>query len=89
MKNYLHLWSLSALLVLTGCATTTSQPEANKSEEEPQSTVAHTPSYPRGPLSPINSASVQRNGVANLAVPDDLWTVSAVALPCPICKTTW
>ena len=72
MKNYLHLWSLSALLILTGCATT-SQPEANNSEAEVQSTASHTPNYPRGPLSPINSASVQRNGVANLAVPDDLW----------------
>ena len=72
MKHYLHLWSLSALLVLTGCATTTSPDQPPLDTPVPASQT-HTPSYPKGPLSPIGAANVRRDNVANLAVPDDLW----------------
>lgn len=74
--KYLYLWSLSALLALTGCATTETAgpPTANADDAPKISAVPHTPSYPSGPLSPINAASLQGNGaVTSLAVPDDLW----------------
>ena len=71
MKHYLHLWSLSALLVLTGCATTS--PDQPPLDTPVPASQTHTPSYPKGPLSPIGAANVRRDNVANLAVPDDLW----------------
>ena len=73
--KYLYLWSLSALLALTGCATTeTGGPPTAAGDAPKISSVPHTPNYPSGPLSPINAASLQGNGaVTSLAVPDDLW----------------
>ncbi len=74
--KHLHLWSLSALLILTGCATTTPDSDAptEQAGHTPTSTeVPHTPRYPSGPLSPIGSTSIKRGNVANLEVPDDLW----------------
>ena len=72
--KHLHLWSLSALLVLTGCATTgQNDPPLDIPVSASQPTGPHTPSYPSGPLSPINSVNIRGNGVASLATPDDLW----------------
>ncbi len=75
--KHLHLWSLSALLVLTGCATTSQDGAQSPLDEPTTPTVAasstHTPTYPTGPLKPINSASVKQGDVTSLAVPDDLW----------------
>ena len=72
--KHLHLWSLSALLVLTGCATTgQNDPPLDIPVSASQPTGPHTPSYPSGPLSPINSVNIKGNGVASLATPDDLW----------------
>ena len=73
MKTYLHLWSLSALLVLTGCATTGQDAPLDTPVPATQTTAPHTPSYPKGPLSPINSANIKRGSVANMEVPEDLW----------------
>ncbi len=74
--KHLYLWSLSALLALTGCATTeTGGPNTPAAGDTPKTSSApHTPSYPSGPLSPISAANLQGNGaVTSLAVPEDLW----------------
>ncbi|MGE8318953.1 MAG: transglycosylase SLT domain-containing protein [Comamonas sp.] len=71
----MHHWglsALSALLLLTGCATTGNN-AGDASKAKTASAAGTTPNYPVGPLRPIDPARIQQPGVANLAVPEDIW----------------
>lgn len=76
----LHIALLSAVVWLTGCATTgtTSSPPVEKAGattavESAGPTSPHVALFPSGPLRPIPLASASSAEVASLAAPADLW----------------
>ena len=71
----MHHWglsALSALLLLTGCATS-NHGDKSATASSDSADASRGPTYPVGPLRPINPTRIQQPGVANLAVPEDIW----------------
>lgn len=72
----LHVFLLTCLLWLTGCATTTGSGNPGSTTEPAAQTTAGTtpsPAIPEGPLQPITAAQAHSSGVASLTPPADLW----------------
>ncbi|MCD2513851.1 transglycosylase SLT domain-containing protein [Comamonas endophytica] len=60
---------LSSVLWLAGCATVT--PDGSASDAG--ASLSHTPQYPNGSLSPLQTTELTTPGVASLSAPADLW----------------
>jgi len=70
--KFLHVFLLSSLLWLAGCATTGGSPPGGSVPPEPTASTP-APAIPQGPLQPIADAQAHRSGVASLTPPADLW----------------